>query len=167
MRNDRPCRRGGRWGGVALLLASATSPAFSAPEPDFTVNVELTPKAAAALEAAREAMVLMVDYYGWPKKGAESHGDEVGRIDFGPDKVIGVPGKAGRYGVPAETLDPERLGWIEGPVYVSVGIASARLSGSDNLLACESLDEPLADARKAVATIRCGLIYNDPDSPLN
>lgn len=127
----------------------------------------LTAKAAKSLKELREAMVLYVSYHGWPKKGAEKHGDEVGQIDLGPDRTIGVPGKSGRYDVPAEAFDPKRLGWIAGLVEVNVNVASARLSGPDNILAREFLDKPLREAEAAVTTLRCGLIEGDPDNPLD
>lgn len=150
---------------TALALACAGAAVHADPARGITVDIALTAKAAETLAARHEGMVLMVDYYGWPKKGAEKHGDEVGRIDFGPDEVIGVAGKSGRHHIPAAELDPKRLGWVEGPVHVNVNVASARRSGPDNLLACDFIDEPLGDAEAAVVTLRCGLIEGDPDSP--
>lgn len=154
-----------RWTVPLVLALAAAGAARAEPARGFLVDIVLTAKAAETLKERREAMVLLVDYYGWPKKGAEKHGDEVGQIDFGPTRTIGVPGKSGRFHIPAETLDPQRLGWIAGPLSVNVNVASARLSGPDNLLDCQFIDKPLREVEVAVTTLRCGLIEGDPDTP--
>lgn len=159
----------GRCRAAAALLAlgsMATSmPASAQEDAGFDVNIVLSEKAAATLAARGEGMVIMVSYYGWPKPSAKKHGDEVGQIGFGPDRQIEIPGKAGQYHVPAVKLDPQRLGWLEGPVQVNVNIASARRSDPDNLLDCEIIDGPLAEARKATRTLPCRLIGDDPAPP--
>lgn len=152
---------------LAAALVLAVGPAQAGPAPDVAIEIALTPRAAVVLKERRESIVLFVDYYGWPKKGAEVHADEVGRIDFGPDRVIGVPGKSGRHDIPGETFDPGRLAWVAGPVFVNVNVAFARLSGPDNLLDCDFIDEPLPDAARAVVHLRCGLIEGDPDKPVD
>lgn len=156
-----------RWTAPLVIALAAAGGARAESARGFSVDIVLTAKAAETLKERREAMVLYVDYYGWPKKGAEKHGDEVGQIDFGPSSTIGVPGKSGRYHIPAATLDPQRLGWIEGLVSVNVNVASARLSGPDNILDCQFVDRPLREVEAAVTTVRCGLIEGDPDKPLD
>lgn len=150
---------------LALCSMAAAMPASAEEDTGFDVNIVLSEKAAAMLATRGEGMVIMVSYFGWPKPGAKKHGDEVGQIGFGPDRQIGIPGRAGQYHVPAVKLDPQRLGWLEGPVQVNVNIASARKSDPDNLLDCEIIDGPLAEARKASNTLPCRLIRDDPAPP--
>lgn len=152
---------------LSLFDSSVGAQQKLAEQTGFAVAIVLTEAATQTLKAKSEGMVMYVAYYGWPEKGAEEHGDEVGRINFDPDRTIGVSGKSGTYHVPEASLDPQRLAWIDGPVYVNVNVASARLRGPDNLLHCESIDAPLADVVRAAATLRCGLIDGDPDDPLN
>ena len=156
-----------RLNGVAMaaLLCGTGAPVLAEGEKGFDVNIVLTEKAAATLQARSESMILLVDYYGWPRKSAEKHADEIGQIGFGPTRRIGVSGKAGRYHVPGEALDPKRLAWLDGPVLVNVNIASARLSGPDNLLSCEIIDMPLSQAARTANTLHCGLIEGDPEAP--
>lgn len=152
---------------LALALAAFGGGASAEQARGFSVDIALTAKAAETLKERREAMVLYVSYYGWPKKGEERHGDEAGQIDLGPDRTVDVPGRSGRYEVPADAFDPKRLGWIEGPVQVNVNVASARRSGPDNILACDFMEKPLPEAEAAVTTLRCGLIEGDPDNPID
>lgn len=150
---------------MAVLTCGTGAPIFAEGEKGFDVNIVLTARAAETLQARREGMVLLVDYYGWPKKSAERHADEIGQIGFGPTRRIGVSGKAGSYHVPGEALDPKRLAWLDGSVLVNVNIASARLSGPDNLLSCDIIDMPLAQVARTANTLRCGLIEGDPEAP--
>lgn len=62
------------------------------------------------------------------------------------------------------SVSPERWSLLPS---VAVNIASARLSNDDNLLDCQVIDMPLAEARRAPNTLRCGLIYGDQESPSN
>lgn len=150
---------------LALGLAVLAAPAAAQEDTGFEVNIVLSAKAAATLAARHEAMVIMVDYYGWPKKGSQKHADEMGQIGFGPSRDIPIPGIAGRYAVPAVRLDPQHLGWLEGPVQVNVNIASARKSSDDNLLDCDIIDGPLAEARQAPKTLACKLIGEATGTP--
>lgn len=150
---------------LALFSWGAAPAACAAGDNGFDVSIVLTDKAAAALQTRRERMVLMVEYYGWPKPEARRHADRVGRIDFGPSRMIGVPGASGTYRVPGERLPPERLAWVDGPVSVNVNVISARRSSPDNLLDCDFIDMPLAEAAGRRHGLRCGLITGDPDRP--
>lgn len=150
---------------MATILCGTGAAALAEGEKGFAVNIVLTERAAATLEAQHEGMILLVDYYGWPQKSAEKHADEIGQIGFGPTRRIGVSGKAGSYHVPGEALDPKRLAWLDGSVLVNVNIASARLSSPDNLLSCEIIDMPLAQVARTANTLHCGLIEGDPQAP--
>lgn len=150
---------------LALFSWAAATAVCAAEDDGFDVSIVLTDKAAAALQARRERMVLMVDYYGWPRPEAKKHADRVGRIDFGPSRMIAVPGASGTYRVPGEKLSPERLAWLDGSVSVNVNVISARRSSPDNLLDCDFIDMPLAEAVARQHRLRCGLITGDPDRP--
>ena len=156
-------RTGALWLLCCCLCGTAASRA-AAQTQGFDVSIVLTQKAAAMLQSSGEGMVLMVDYYGWPTAQAKTHGDEIGQIGFGPSRTIVVAGRAGTYRVPAETFDPKRLAWLDGPVFVNLNIASARRSHPDNLLDCDFIDKPLAEVMAAPIVLRCGLITGDPHS---
>ena len=62
----------------------------------FDLNIVLSQKAAATLVDRGEAMVIMVSYYGWPKRSAQKYADEIGQIGFSLCKEIAIPGHGGR-----------------------------------------------------------------------
>lgn len=144
---------------VASVLLAYALPAAAQDDMSVDVNVTLSEKAAAKLAADKEGIVVFASYYGDPKKTAEKHADEIGRIDLTPkDEEVEIPGKEGQARISGKTVDAKRLEWLAGPVMVNVSISSARKSSSDNILSCDFIDGPLSDAQKKPVTLHCGLI---------
>lgn len=152
--------RGSRWL-VAILLVGTTGghvrPAAAGEATAFDIHVSLSDKAAAALAAKSEAIVVLADYSAAPKPSAQKHADQIGRIDLG-DEQVEIAGKPGIAPITGSQFKTGRLPWIEGPVLLNVNVASARKSGPDNLLTCDFFDGELANAVAAHVTLHCALI---------
>lgn len=147
---------------VAALLVTVTGmghipPAAASEAAAFDIHISLSKKAAAALAAKSEAIIVFADYSADPKPSAQKHADEIGRIDLGNEEVE-IPGKPGIAHITGSKFQTSRLQWIEGPVLLNVNAASARKSGPDNILACDFFDGELANAVGAHVTLRCALI---------
>lgn len=153
---------------AASMLLACSIPATAQDKLGFDVNVTLSRKAAAKLAAEREAIVVLASYYGDPKRSAEKHADEVGRIDLTlQDEQVEIPGTGGGAHISGAKVDTQRLDWLAGPVMVNVNVVSARKSSSDNLLDCDFIDGPLTAVRKAPVTLHCYLIDEQhPDTEL-
>jgi len=152
---------------AALALLACTVPATARDNMGFDVNVTLSPKAAAKLAAKKESIVILASYYGAPKRSAEKHANEIGRIDLEQqDEQVAIPGTGGHARISGAKVDANRLDWLASPVSVNVNIASARKSSSDNLLSCDFIDGPLSKVKKAPVTLHCALIEENYDTKL-
>ncbi|WP_342239771.1 hypothetical protein [Inquilinus sp. OTU3971] len=152
---------------VASALALAASPAEADDTFGFDIDVTLSRKAADKLASQKEEIVAFASYYGDPKRSAERHANELGQIDLTPqDEEVEIPGSGGRAHISGANVDPKQLDWIAGPAKVNLNIASARKSSSNNLLACDFIDGPLSDVRKAPITLRCSLIEEHPETKM-
>lgn len=152
--------------GFALLAAAAGMLAGAAlatqPPLGFDLDISLSAKAAERLHRAKEGLTVDARYYGDPTPGAEKHADEVGQIDLGGERLL-LPGRAGPVHVSGTKVLTDRLAWIAGGVKVNVNVYSARLSSSDNLLACDFIDGAVAQVVQAQPVhLRCALIEEDP-----
>lgn len=153
---------------VAIWAAAAGAVAGSATmnrEPlGFTLRITLSDKAAQRLRKADEGITVDARYYGDPAPGATRHADEVGQIDLGTERVP-LPGRAGTARVTGSKLRVDRLAWIEGDVKVNVNVYSSRRSSSDNLLACDFIDGPVAQVVHAQpVALHCALIEENAET---
>ena len=83
-------------------------------------------------------------------------GDD-GTINLGLEDVT-IPGTGGRAQITGRPYRRENARWVEGEVRVNVNVYSARLSGPDNLLYCNSFHAKISDARAKPVAIFCKLI---------
>lgn len=152
---------------LCALAIGATAPAIAATLATpyaFDLQIALSAKAAARLQSLHEGITVSASYYGNPKPDAVKHGDEVGHIDLGVQDLK-LPGRAGAAHISGAAIEQARLAWVDGPVKVNVNVFSSRLSGPDNILACDFID---GDVSKVIAaepvTLHCGLISEHPDT---
>src|SRR5690606_11786572 len=151
---------------AASVLLACAIPA-TAQDMGFDVTVTLSKKAAAKLKAEKEKIVVFASYYGEPKSSAEKHANEIGQISVSPeDEDVEIAGTGGRAHISGAKVDKKTLNWVEGDVSVNVNVASARKSGSDNLLACDFIDGPVSNVQKAPVTLHCALIEENYDTEL-
>ncbi|MBE2241905.1 MAG: hypothetical protein IAE86_04060 [Burkholderiaceae bacterium] len=153
---------------VAIWVAASGAVAGSAPltlEPfGFTLRITLSDKAAQRLRKTDEGITVDARYYGDPTPGAARHADEVGQIDLGTERVF-LPGRAGTAHVSGSKLRADRLDWTEGDVKVNVNVYSSRRSSSDNLLACDFIDGPVAQVVRAQpVALHCALIEENAET---
>jgi uncharacterized protein YecT (DUF1311 family) len=147
--------------------AQAATPATAQGDMGIDVNVTLSKKAAAKLAAAKEGIVVLADYYGDPKKSAETHANEIGQISLEQQgEKVEISGTGGHVHISGSKVDAKRLDWLSGPVRVNVNVASARKSGPDNLLSCDFIDGPLSNVQKQAVTLHCALIEENYDTEL-
>jgi hypothetical protein len=124
----------------------------------FDVSVTVSPAAGAELARLNERLVISAQYYGEPK----------------PDSDFAVePGDAG---IPLNTEEAEiapaaqtvrfdgaydavtAAQYVAGDARVLINAYSARLSGPDNLVSCDTVDAPLTAIHADGAAIACRLI---------
>lgn len=153
------------WSSVLAVALCGAPAAVSASDPlDFDVNVILSPKAAAKLQATHEGISASASYYGDPTPAAARHADAVGHINLG-NELVTLPGGTGPIHFTGRNVAADRLGWIEGGMKVNVNVYSARRSNPDNILACDFIDGSLAAVVEAQPiTLRCGLIAENPET---
>ncbi len=141
---------------VAMAMPAALASAQAVGEAGFTVDISLSPRAAAALRQHNEGIVVATYFIGDPAPGYEDRADDAG-IDLGHEERI-VSGRAGEVAIPESVLQRDRLSWISGPPRVFVNLYSARRSSRDNLLNCESFEAPVSDIGGTMQSIQCRLI---------
>lgn len=141
---------------AALFAAIVPAQAQSGGGSGFIVDLELSPRAAAELRRRDEGIVVAVYYSGDPRPAYEDQADEAG-IDLGHEERI-VPGRPGEVVVPDSVLLRDRLPWISGLPRVSVSVYSARRSGPDNLLDCESFEAGVVEIGGTMQSVQCRLI---------
>lgn len=144
---------------LSLLLTALALPASAEPPSrlDFDVIVSLSPMAQDRLARLPEGILVTADYYGDPTPEAAAHVDQIGRIALAAE-TISLPPAAGIAHITGAGIPAQSLGWIDGPVYVNVNVASARQSGPDNILSCDFFDGALDHATTAPIELYCALI---------
>lgn len=124
----------------------------------FTIDISLTPRAAARL-ADREGIVVSAIITGRAIPERMDDADEMGEIDLGSDEIT-VPGRAGPVVITGKNFKPARLALVEGRrANVRVGVFSARRSSPDNLLDCQPfIYGGLDKLSPGTHAVRCSLI---------
>ncbi|MBP1806738.1 hypothetical protein [Rubellimicrobium aerolatum] len=144
---------------LALLLSILPLPALAqgqavASQGGLTLRLALAPEASAALAEAGESVVVRVWLYGEPAS-PEAPVNEVGLVDLGVAELTVAPGDA-RLTV-GGLFGPGQAALVTEP-FVNVNVFTARLSDEANLLACDALDEPLAQAARREPVLACRLL---------
>ena len=104
--------------------------------PAFAVEVTLSPRAAARLQAASEGIVVSASYYGNATRAARRRANPMGQINLAA-RDVAIPGRGGTARFPAIPVSPALLnGIVNRRPEVLVNVFSARRSGPDNLLDC-------------------------------
>ena len=143
----------------ALILAWAPAPASAADNAlGFSIQVSLSPKAAARLAASRESIEAAALWYGEPGKGARKHAAEDGQIYIGDEKVR-LPGSGGGAEFSGRTVKTAQIAWLKNrEARINLNVYSARLGGPDNILDCDLFEGAVAKARAGTVRISCKLI---------
>ena len=145
---------------AAALAALAPAQAVPAAQPGmaFSLDISLSPQAAAKLAVLKEGISIAATFYGDPTPAAKRHADEMGQIGLGNERVT-ISGTGGTARITGRTVDSSHLSWIKGrSVQVNVNVFSARRSGPDNILDCDIYEGPVAAAAASPRPIRCKLI---------
>lgn len=130
----------------------------------FDLALALSDQAQSTLSDLGEEAVVSASYYGSPTPEGEQHANEVGRIDLGNEDVQVPVGASTVVEITGSGIDASKLQWVAGDVMVNVNAYSARLSGDDNLLACDFIDGPLSAITATPVTLRCALIEEDVET---
>ena len=141
--------------GLAILALAAC---HAAPAPGvyaFTVEVVLTPAAAARLQALHEKVAVIADYSGLPAPGVQATPD--GQVDLGSETVELAPTE-GRAAFTAAAIDGGDLKTIAGKPRVLINVVSARHAAPDNLLDCGIFEDDITVAQAKTPRITCDLI---------
>ena len=139
----------------ALLgLAACQAPAAHGPRA-FTVEVALTPAAAARLSALHEKVAVAAYYSGAPAPGVQPGQD--GQVDLGSEKMEFAPPQS-QVGFSGAVIDEGDLKTIAGPPRVLINVFSARHAVSDNLLDCGTFEDTIATAQAHTPRISCDLL---------
>lgn len=144
----------------ASVLAGFNSAAAAAAENKmaFTVDVSLSPKAAARLAALNEKITVAAYWFGEPTKAARRHANEMGQISLGTEEIR-IPGNGGRAQMTGQAAQAEHFVWVQdGAVQVNVNVYSARQSGPNNILACDLFEDSAALAHSRPIPLLCKLI---------
>ena len=129
----------------------------------FAVELAFTVDALDSLTERNEEVIVSASYYADPTPEGEQHADDIGRIDLGTEDVQ-VPAEPGTVEITGDEVDTDALQWTEGDIGVNVNVFTARLSSDDNLINCDIIDGPLADAMLAAPVmLRCALIEEGMD----
>ena len=119
----------------------------------------MSPAALSLLTKKKEQVVVSVTYGGTPTKAGKRFADpQTGMIET-PEERVTVSATTKQVTVRGSKVTAADVGRIiDQAVVVNINVATARLSGPDNLLNCEYYDQALAYARESGAHIKCKLI---------
>ena len=124
---------------VATAILAAWPARAQAPGgaiPAFAVEVTLSPRAAARLQAASEGIIVSASYYGDATPAARRRANPMGQINLAA-RDVAIPGRGGTARFPPVPVSPAHLNDIVNRrPEVLVNVFSARRSGPDNLLDC-------------------------------
>ena len=142
---------------IALVLGVSATAVPAPAGYEFTIQIALTPRAAAKLASLGEGITVAAMYSGSPKPAYRRQADEEGRLYLGDERIT-APGRAGPVRITGSKVLRNRLGWVRGPVVVLINVYSARLKGPNNILDCGIYEGPVAAIAASDSTIRCDLI---------
>lgn len=145
-----------RLGFAVFLLSSSAALAGSAVDlPDYTLDISLSPRAAATLSQSGEQIHVSAVYFGRAIK--EEDGDEMGQVSLGTEDVD-LPA-ATRITFGQVTLDGAALAKaVDQQAYVNINVFTSRKKFPDNLLNCGLFEDRVEVAAQAPIAIACKLI---------
>ena len=134
-------------------------PATAADNPmSFSIEVSLSPKAAAKLAAMKERIEAAALWYGDPTPAARKRADETGNINLGSE-TLRLPGTGGRLDFTGKPVKTDRIAWVaKREVKLNLNVYSARQGGPDNVLDCTFFDDDIRIARAKPVAVLCKLI---------
>ena len=148
---------------AALGLAAPSAQVVAQSNPlGFSVDVKLSPKAAAKLAGLGEKIVVAAIWSGEPlekfTKQAKKFVAEDGSLFFGVERVT-IPGADGHADFSGKTVKLEHVDWVKDQTpEVLINVYTARLKTADNLLDCGVFQDQLSAARAKTIQIACKLI---------
>lgn len=150
-----------RWACAAALAAAGilVSQTAAADGYGFTVDVTLSPKAAALLAARKEKIVVAAYYDGDVRPDYRAKADDLGHIDLGKELVT-ISGAGGRAVFTGKTLLKARLGWVT-EARIVINVFTARLSGQYNLISCGFVEGTFPKMQARPVAIHCKLIKGE------
>ncbi len=145
-----------RLGFAVFLLSSSVAWAGSTIElPDYTLDISLSPRAAATLSQSGEQIHVSAVYFGRAIK--QEDGDEMGQVSLGTEDVD-LPA-ATRITFGQVTLDHAALAKaVDQQAYVNINVYTSRKKFPDNLLNCGLFEDRVEVAAQAPIAIACKLI---------
>jgi hypothetical protein len=140
---------------AALAFAVLTaSPLWAQELPSLPLRPEFDPAATAALTASGEKVAVSAWFYG-PPSSKWIGTDQMGLTTVRWEEITLEPvDQTVQLG---EHIGQIAMDWVAKP-FLNVNVYSARQSGSDNILDCGMIDEPLGRLRQRVAVITCELL---------
>jgi hypothetical protein len=142
----------------AILAAVSAGPSLAAESFGFTVDLSLSPKAAARLSRLSEGIVVAAFFSGLPTPAARKKADAEGQIFLGNEEIT-VESTARSVQMTGRVVPRNRLDWVKDrKVEVLVNVYSARRKGPDNLLDCDIFEGEVTVAAQAPVKIGCKLI---------
>jgi hypothetical protein len=139
---------------AALFLASSAQ----AGPYGFTVDVSLSPKAAAELSARKEAIIVSAMYEGNAIAAKQKY-EVDGPLGLGDEQVI-IPAAGGRAVITGGKVIVKRIGWVK-RFDVLINVYSARRSDPNNLLDCGIFEDSVKKAQEKPIPISCKLIRGE------
>jgi hypothetical protein len=137
--------------GVVLICLPAAGASYG-----FSVDVSLSIHAAAALHAKHEKIVVVADYWGYPRPAFEKMADDMGRVGLGTEEVV-IAGEDGRAVVSGAKVLAAHVSWVQEP-QVLIKVSSTRLGDQKNLLDCGIFEGSILDAQTRQIAVTCRLI---------
>jgi hypothetical protein len=148
---------------LALLVATAfASPALATQAwtvgPAFSVNVSLTPKAAARLAHPKDTIRVWAEFVGEMNGKHAKLGDQMGQVRLSKDRTIELPA-AGVARFPGPRYDANLLPALDADGFqVLINVQSGNHSTKDNFLDCGLFQDKLEVAARAPIQISCKLV---------
>jgi len=151
--------RGFRCAGLAVafgVFVAGSGSAAPGAGYGFSVDITLSPRAAALLAAKHEMITVSAEYSGDPIPSKMKLADEMGEIDLGGEDVT-IPGTNGRAVISGRKFIAAHAGWVKVP-QVLINVFTARHSDPNNLLDCGIFEDALSKAQAAPIQIHCKVI---------
>lgn len=143
--------------GAASAFAASQAPSTSHP---LTIQVIMSQKAHAKLQAMGEAVKVSAFFDGAPIPSKKKLADEIGRLGIAPAESTLLPASGGTATIKA-IVSNEKWEWVTERSFL-INVTSARkVDRENNLLKCPAVDGDLANPPKAPIVIACKLIRGE------